>query len=212
SPMSLRSSVESPAGQASAPVAGPSPIIYGPEIMFDSADEWDDDEFDEIEAYDAKKGKERAFNIQNRAANKRVHARLLAKCACRGPHHDHPRPHWLPPRVPTVPLNPAMDPPKVHGGVREARMSIWPDPTAVGSADWSDYVLLDNAQYTDLLYSARAFDSGAARRVHDLLHQYDEHPELSALGYLRKLKQVWRDPHRDRDNRPQLLPLPSSRY
>ncbi|KAI1786202.1 hypothetical protein LXA43DRAFT_1099497 [Ganoderma leucocontextum] len=208
---STPSSVAPPAGQGSAPVAGRSPAVHGPEVAFDSADESDDDEFDDIKAYDAKKGKDRAFNVRNRATNKRIRETMQAMYAPLPLPSSAPR--WLPARVPAVPPNPALDPPQVPGADRLAHMDIWPHPTDVGLADqWSDYVPLNKAQYRDLLRSARAYDSGAAQRVRDLIHQYDTNHELGAIGYLHTIKQDWRDPHRDRDLRPQPLPAHSSRH
>ena len=197
--------------QRSALAISPSPAVHGPEVAFDSGDE-DDNDFDNIETYDATKGKQRAFNLRNRAANKRDREDMRAKLALRGFDHGQPVPiprpapqRW-PTSVPAVPAELGLDLPQVPGGKREAHMDFWPHPTdRVSAGPWSDYVPLDNAQCNDLLRSARAYNnSGAARRVRDLLSQYDTNHELRAFGYIHKIKQLWRDPHRDRNSRTQM--------
>ncbi|PIL28729.1 hypothetical protein GSI_08773 [Ganoderma sinense ZZ0214-1] len=195
-PAPSSTAVVPPADRRSAPVAGPSLAVHGPEVAFDSADEWDDDEFDDVKVYDPKKGKERAFKLRNRAAHRRSR-QMQAKHAPQGLDGVH---RWQPARVPAALPNPALDPPQVPGAKRKADMDIWPLSTDVGLTDeWYNYVPLNNAQFHDLLRSARAYDSGAAQRVRDLLHQFDTNHELSALGYLHKLKQAWNDPHRKRN-------------
>ena len=192
----------------------PSPAVHGPEVAFDSGDE-DDDDSDSVEAYNAMKGKQRAFNLRNRAANKRDREEMRAKLTRRGFDHGQslplrcPAPQWCPASAPTVPVDLELDPPQVPGGRREAHMDFWPRPTdSVSAGPWSEYVPLDNAQCNDLLRSARAYNnSGAAQRVCDLLYQYDTNHELHAFGYIHKIKQVWSDPHRHRNLWTQPPPL-----
>ncbi|PIL26836.1 hypothetical protein GSI_11100 [Ganoderma sinense ZZ0214-1] len=181
------------ANHRSGPTPGTSRRIEGPEAAYDS-DKWKDDDLLETEAYDESRGEDRTFNLKAHMINRR------ARKGQRGPRVEL---DYGPPVTPLDAVqarlnslgrafNPALDPPRIPGGVRGPEHNYWPVPTDRGLADlWSDFVPMTIEQYQELIWSAKDSGSGAQQRVSHLLYQYDRNRALSSLGFLHQLKVRW---------------------